>query len=202
MITYVKGILTRSSPGFAVIELGGIGYKIFIPASTFTRLPQNGAELWLHTSQVIREASHTLYGFILEEERDFFEDVMGVSGIGPKTALSLIGHLSLEEMHRAIANDDIPMLSRVPGIGKKTAERLIVEMRDKLAKNSKRYFPSDFAINMDTDPRAQQILDAMNAMINLGYHQVAAQKAIKKSLKTLPDSIDLATLITDALNHV
>jgi Holliday junction DNA helicase RuvA len=202
MITYIKGKLTQAAPGFAVIEIAGIGYKVMISANAYIRLPQTGTETILHTSQVIREISHTLYGFLTQDERDFFEEAMGVSGIGPKIALSLIGHLSLEELHYAICNHDIISISRVPGIGKKTAERLIIEMRDKLAKNSKRHLPSDFAINMDSDPRAQQIADAMNALINLGYNQMAAQKAIKKSLKILPESTDLPTLITDALNHV
>lgn len=202
MITYVKGKLTHATPSYAIIETGGIGYKIFIPASAYTQLPKVGSEILLHTSFIIREISQTLYGFVSEEERDFFEEVTGVSGIGPKIALSLIGHLPIEEMHHAIGNNDIPAISRVPGIGKKTAQRLIIEMRDRLAKTSKHYLPSDFAINLETDPQGQKISDAMNALINLGYNQVTAQKAIKKSLKTLPDSSDLPTLITAALNNV
>jgi len=202
MITYVKGKLTHATPGFAIIETGGVGYKIFIPASAYPKLPQVGTETMLYTSLVIREISQTLYGFITEEERDFFEEVTGVSGIGPKIALSLIGHLPIDEMHNAIGNNDIPAISRVPGIGKKTAQRLIIEMRDRLAKTSKHYHPSDFAINVETDPQGQKISDAMNALINLGYNQVTAQKAIKKSLKSLPDTTDLPTLITSALNNV
>lgn len=202
MITYVKGKLTHATPSYAVIETGGIGYKVHIPASAYTLLPAVGSEILLHTSFVIREISQTLYGFVSEEERDFFEEVTGVSGIGPKIALSLIGHLPIEAMHQAIGNNDIPAISRVPGIGKKTAQRLIIEMRDRLAKTSKHFLPSDFAINLEGDPQGQKISDAMNALINLGYNQVTAQKAIKKSLKTLPDTSDLPTLITSALNNV
>lgn len=202
MITYIKGKLALATPGFAVLEILGIGYRVMIPASTFVRLPQTGTEIILHTSQVIREDSHSLYGFLTQDERDFFEEAMGVSGIGPKTALSLIGHLPLEDLFPAIMNEDVSAISRVPGIGKKTAERLIIEMRDKVAKKCKGHLPSDFAIPLENDPRAQQIRDAMNALINLGYNQGAAQKAIKKSLKAMPEAIDLPALITDALNHV
>lgn len=202
MIAYIKGKLVEANPAFAVIEIQGIGYRVMVPASTFVRLPNPPAEIILYASQVIREASHTLYGFLLSEERDFFEEILGVSGIGPKTALSLIGHLPLENLFPAIMNEDIASISRVPGIGKKTAERLIIEMRDKLGKKSKRNLPSDFAISLDSDPRAQQIADAMHALINLGYNQGVAQKAIKQSLKNMPEAIDLPALITDALNHV
>ncbi|MFQ5729075.1 MAG: Holliday junction branch migration protein RuvA [Waddliaceae bacterium] len=202
MISFVKGKLVHATPTYAIVETGGIGYKIYIPASVYPSLPKNGSEVLLYTSLVIREISQTLYGFLSEDERGFFEEITTVSGIGPKLALSLIGHLPMDEMHLAIGNNDIPAISRVPGIGKKTAQRLIIEMRDRVAKSNKHCLPSDFAIEVQSDPRAQNITDAMNALINLGYNQVTAQKAIKKSLVNFPEPMELSTLITDALKNV
>lgn len=202
MITYIKGTLIHSAPSFAIIETQGIGYKILIPASLYPKLPKHGSEVKLHTSFVIRENSQTLYGFISEEEREMFENFTTVTGIGPKIALSLIGHLTIDEVHIAVMNHDIPAISRVPGIGKKTAERLIIEMRDKFAKYSRASLPSDFAIKIGSDSQAQKVVDAMNALINLGYNQATAQKAVKKSLHNNLETIDLPTLITEALRNV
>ena len=202
MIHFIRGTLINSTPGTAILETAGIGYKVHIPASTYPKLPQIGEEAVLHTSLVVREISHTLYGFSYAEERDLFEELTTVSGIGPKIALALIGHLSVKEMHAAIGNQDITLISKVPGIGKKTAQRLVIELRDKLHKSSKASLPSDFAIQIDSDPRGQKITDAMSALINLGYNQNTAQKALKKSLSNLPESIDLPELITDALKNV
>jgi holliday junction DNA helicase RuvA len=202
MIHFIRGILVQSSPGIAVVETMGIGYKIHIPASTYSKLPQIGEKVILHTSFVVRELSHSLYGFFYIDERNLFEDLTAVSGIGPKIGLSLIGHLSVPEMHAAIENQDITLISKVPGIGKKTAQRLIIELRDRLKKSSSAPLPSDFAIQIATDPRAQKITDAMGALINLGYNQATAQKALKKSLILLPESFELPELITDALKHV
>lgn len=201
MIAYIKGNLSFANPLFVVIETGGIGYKIFIPASLFSKLPQLQEEIVLHTSFVIREMSQTLYGFLTEQERDLFEALMNVTGIGPKLALSIIGHLPGAELHHAISNHDIPTISKVPGIGKKMAERLIIEMRDKIS-TIINLNPSDFAVHATFDPRAQRVNDAMSALINLGYTQVTAQKAIKKTLKDLPETADLSELITSALQNL
>jgi Holliday junction DNA helicase RuvA len=201
MFAYIKGQLVYSSPTIAVLEANGIGYKICIPANLFARLPQLGCEAQLHTSFVVREQSQTLYGFSSGQERDLFETLLTVTGIGPKTALSLIGHLSAFELQHAISNGDLKAISRVPGIGKKTAERLIIEMRDKLG-NLFTVDPSDLAVYRVSDPKAQTIGDAMSALISLGYNQVVAQKAIKKTLNDQPEDIDLAALITCALKNI
>lgn len=201
MIAYIKGTLVQSTPLFVVIEAAGIGYKIFIPTSLLSRLPQLHEQTILHTSFIIRELSHTLYGFLVTQDRDLFEALMSVTGIGPKLALSIIGHLTGHELYLAITNHDIPTISKVPGIGKKTAERLIIEMRDKIS-NIVTMDPSEFAVHSQSDLQAQKISDAMGALINLGYNQMTAQKAIKKTLKDLPDPIDLSELITAALKNL
>ncbi len=199
MYHYIKGNLVFVSVVSVTVEAGGIGYKILIPASLFSKLPQIGEEILLHTSFVIRENSQALYGFVLEQEREMFEALMGVSGIGPKLALSLIGHMALPELHVAIGNHEIATLCRVPGIGKKTAERLIIELRDKLAMFPN---PSGYSIPLQQNSKSQKVLDAMSALINLGYNQMTAQKAIKKTLSDLPEDVDLGTLITVALQQV
>lgn len=201
MFSYIRGKLVQATPIFALIETGGIGYKIFIPTNVYSQLVHSGQEAVLHTSFVVRENSHSLYGFLLIEERDLFEELISISGIGPKTALSAIGHLPIEVMRQAVAKSDVIALSRVPGIGKKTAERLIIEMRDRFTRKS--FAPGDFAISVeDSDTYTQCVSDAVNALIHLGYHQSMAQKAIQKTLKTLPEPVDLPSLITHALKHV
>lgn len=200
MYAFIKGELISSTASHAVIETGGVGYLIYIPASVFAKLPQAGTQVLLHTSYVVRELSQTLYGFISVQERDLFETLMDVSGIGPKIALSVIGHLNMHDLHVAVSNADIPMICKVPGIGKKTAERLIIELRDKLPKMDV-LSPSELAIQMN-DPQGLKIRDAMGALINLGYNHMTAQKAIKKTLRDFPDEIDLPTLITHSLKNV
>ncbi len=201
MYAYVKGKLTYSTPIFAVLEAAGVGYKLFIPAHVYGRLPPLGSEVQLHTSFIVRELSQALYGFLSMQERDLFEALLGVTGIGPKLALSLIGHLSVYDLHQAISIGDIPTITKVPGIGKKTAERLFIEMRDKLPGLMPTDL-SDLAVQMPSDPNARKISDAMSALINLGYNQITAQKAIKKTLSEKNETIPLAELITYALKNV
>lgn len=200
MFSYIKGILTQSTPTSIVLEANGIGYKLFVPASVFSHLPQIGAIVTFQTSFVVRELSQCLYAFSNIQERDFFEALIGVTGIGPKIALSLIGHMPLEELKNAIINGDATTLCRIPGIGKKGAERLIIEMRDKV--NGMSLQGSEFSAHFVADSNHQIVNDAMSALINLGYNQSIAQKAIKKSLKDVPEGIDLGALISLALKNV
>lgn len=200
MFSYVKGALTVANSSSVVIETAGIGYLIYIPASVFSRLPVLGSAVCLYTSYVVRELSHTLYGFLSEQERDLFETLMGVTGIGPKLALSIIGHLKLHDLHQAISCGDFPTICKVPGIGRKTAERLVIELRDKLPALDANTF-THLAVQTG-DPLSQKIRDAMGALVNLGYNQNAAEKAIKKTLRDSSQDVDLATLITQSLKHI
>lgn len=199
MFAFIKGELVSSSPVTVIVETNGIGYKIWIPTSTFSQLPQLGNAVFFHVSYVVRELSHTLYGFLQASERDLFEVLLTVTGIGPKLALSVIGHLSPQELCQAIGNHNIAVICKVPGIGKKTAERLIIELRDKLPAAFSG--PSEHAIPVP-DPKSQKITDAMNALINLGYNQMTAQKAIQKTLQESAEELDLALLITSSLKYV
>lgn len=201
MISFVKGILVHASPLSVVVDVHGIGYHISIPSNIVNQLPSLHTEVLLHTSFIVRELSHALFGFLSAQERDIFEMLLDISGIGPKLALSIVSHLSFGELQQAISNREIASLCKVPGIGKKTAERLIIELRDKLTSLCSNH-PSHFAVAATLNPRDQQINDAMRALINLGYTQVVAQKAIKESLKDFSEEIPVAALITAALKNI
>jgi Holliday junction DNA helicase RuvA len=201
MFAYLKGQLVSSTPSQVVIEVQGVGYIVFIPCSAFGHLPPAGSPIQLFTTLVIREFSHALYGFLTSQEREVFDILLNVNGIGPKLALSFIGHLSIGNLREAVIHQDLPALCRVPGVGKKTAERLVVELRDKLP-SWLPVTPQELSIQMPKDPKLQYIQDAVMALINLGYNQNTAQKAIKQSLKNLPEEIDLGTLITTALKNI
>ncbi len=189
MYDYLKGKLIAASPTHATLEVSGIGYALHIPLSTYSKLPQPGKEALLYTSLVVREDSHTLFAFHTAEERDLFQTFCAISGIGPKTALSLVGHLDQADLHTAITSANVPLLSKIPGIGKKTAERLILEMRDKMLKGNTSSAPVHHS-------------DAMNALINLGYNSMQAQKALKKALAHFDSEPELGELIRVALKGI
>lgn len=200
MIAFLKGILVDIHPAYIILDVQNVGYKVWIPASLFGRLPMIGETIILHTAFIIRENSQALYGFLTSEERNLFDILVEqVTGVGPKLALSLIGHLPVEAFRQAVAKEDIAAISRVPGVGKKTAERLIIEMRDKMKGG---YTPSDLAGRLSHDPRTQAAQDILGALLNLGYTQVKAQKAVEKTLEKIDNPHDLAALIAEALKHV
>lgn len=195
MYESIQGLLIDKTPLKAVVETGGVGYRLTIPLSTYTRLPALEKSIQLFLSQVVREDSHTLYAFLLKEERDLFEILITLSGIGPKTALAIIGHIELSAFQRAIAAADVRLLSKIPGVGKKTAERLVIEMRDKF-KGSKKEKSLPFNV-------AEGLIgDAMNALIHLGYNPLQAQKAVQAVLEEKKEETDLGKIITAALQKI
>jgi holliday junction DNA helicase RuvA len=196
MYESIRGTLKDKAPHQAIIECNGIGYRLSIPLSTYTRMPALETDVTLYLSQVVREDAHTLYAFIQKEERDLFEILLSISGIGPKTAAAIIGHMEINAFQRAIASSDIRLLSKMPGIGKKTAERLIIEMRDKFkGKGKSAALPIPAA-------GTGIAYDAMNALDNLGYNALDANQAIQAALKTNPNETDLGRLITASLRHI
>lgn len=199
MYAYIKGTLTYTSSVYAIIEASGVGYQVHIPANALNRMPHIGSETMLYTSFVVREQSHSLFGFPSQAERELFEILLGVSGIGPKTAISLIGHMNIQEFIQAVKEEDIKKICRVPGIGKKTAERLFLEIRDKLA-SLYGCDPSEFTVKGFKGKEAM-IKDAISGLINLGYNHANASKAIKQVLEQ-EDNVDLPELITKALKHI
>lgn len=189
MYEFITGTLRAKDPARAVVETGGIGYRLSIPLRTYSQLPPLGSPVHLFLSHIVREDSESLYAFLHLEERTLFETLLTISGIGPKTALGIIGHIEIAAFQRAIAAANHTLLSKIPGIGKKTAERLVIEMRDKFKLKS-------------TPLSAGGLLgDALSALCNLGYKADHAQKALESALAATPDA-DLGTLITAALQKI
>ncbi|HAZ15264.1 MAG TPA: Holliday junction branch migration protein RuvA [Parachlamydiales bacterium] len=194
MYDYLKGRLVSVTLEKAVIEVGGIGYAVCIPFSTFSKLPKQGEEAFLYTSLMVREDSQKLYGFWKRGDRDLFELLDSVSGIGPKTALALIGHMERDLFELSIAQGDLSALCKVPGIGKKTAERLLIEMKDKLKRS-----PLDLPLVSGSGPQDTLAADAVSALIHLGYPAPHAQKAVQRALEANQQKPNLADLITATL---
>lgn len=191
MYEYIRGTLVEVSPSHAIIETGdAIGWKLFIPFSNFSRMPALKEPVCLYTSFVIRENSQSLYGFLTRSERDLFEQLLAISGVGPKTALSLVGHLEYNQLITSIRTQDTNSLCKVPGIGKKTAERIVLEIKDKLP-----------VVTLDSNSAHVVVRhDAVRALIHLGYGDALAQKAVANVLKK-QEEIDLSALITLALKE-
>jgi Holliday junction DNA helicase RuvA len=198
MITSVSGLLVSATPLTAVIEAGGLGYEVHIPVTTAERLPAPGQQAKLHTLAVYREDSATLYGFATEEERDFFRlMVEKVTGVGPKMALSVLSKLSLPTLRGAIAAGDVGLLAKCPGIGRKTAERLVIELRDKLA-------PADLgatalASSEAAAPVDNRVRDAVLALTALGYKAADADRAVRQAWVALGATASTEALIKKAL---
>jgi len=195
MIAYIKGTLTDASPVEVVIETGGIGYQIHIPVSHYSKLPRLGESLCLFISSVLREDSHKYYGFLTKEERSLFEDLIATSGIGPKTGLALLGHLEPADLQMALSQSDIPRICKVPGIGKKTAERLIVEMRDRMKSRPLPLSPSP------SDPHPL-FHDALSALTHLGYPPPMIHKTLQAIIKEQDQAMELSELITLAIKKL
>lgn len=181
MIGQLRGIILEKQPPQLLLDVNGVGYEIDAPMSTFYRLPDIGQEVTLLTHFIVREDAHCLYGFSAREERMLFRTLLKVNGVGPKLALTILSSIDPDEFVRCIVNNDTASLVRIPGVGKKTAERLVIEMRDKLAswhQNS----PVELTLlpNQDRSARNQIVQDAVSALIALGYKPQAASRAVSK----------------------
>lgn len=187
MITSIEGRLTSATPIHVVIELNGFGYEVNIPVTTAEKLPPPGASVKLHTIVIYREDSQTLYGFATSAERDFFRLMIEhVTGIGPKVGLSIMSRLSLPMLESAVRMGDVGTLAKCPGIGKKTAERLVIELRSKVGEVSASTSPAAL-IGMPADGDSAH-RDAVSALIALGYKPADADQAIRRATAALGGS--------------
>lgn len=188
MIAYLKGHFTYKSPALVHIEVQGVGYEVQISLNTYSRL-QNMEEGLLHTHLLIKEDAHTLYGFFDREEKDMFLQLIGISGVGASTARMMLSSMKPAEITRAILNGDARQLESIKGIGKKSAERIILELRDKLGKG---HSGTDLEVNNSAAINNSSEQDALNALISLGIARPFAEQAVRKVMaaETNPGKIE------------
>jgi holliday junction DNA helicase RuvA len=177
MIGFLRGKLVHKAPPFLVLDVQGVGYEIEAPMTTFYDLPTINEEIKLHTHLVVREDAHILFGFSAEAERTLFRTLIKVNGVGPKMALTILSGQSAEEFHRCIQDNDTQTLVRLPGVGKKTAERLVIEMRDRLpGLGDSAMTITDKAVTASAGNPKQE---AVSALCSLGYKPVDASKMVQ-----------------------
>lgn len=178
MIGRITGILLEKRPPLVLLEVQGVGYEIDVPMSTFYQLPASGSQVTLHTHLIVREDAHLLFGFATEQERLAFRQLLKIAGVGARTALSVLSGLSVVDLHHAVASQDSGRLVKIPGIGKKTAERLLLELRDKLDAGA--------AAAGGRPAAAGPASDVMNALVALGYNDREVAWAVKQLEPSLP----------------
>ena len=183
MIAHLRGSILEKHPNRLVIDVNGVGYEVFVPLSTFYGLgePGTGTALRVHTH--VREDAIVLYGFATQLEQDLFERLISVSGIGPKVSLAVLSGIEPEDLIRAIERGDLARLTAIPGVGKKTSERIVLELKDRLPRAA----VVAAAVGV-AEPEAPMLRDdVVSALVNLGYHRPLAEKAVESAIKALPD---------------
>jgi len=201
VITFLEGVLRRALPTLVVIEVNGIGYEVFVPLSTFEALPAAGQKVHLLTQLIVREDAQILYGFATDEERDLFRLlVQHVTGVGPKLACAVLSGMPVSMFKTAVAESNITALSKISGLGKKTAERIVLEMRDKLGVAASWQTPDAGAPALPGSER--QVNDTVLALVTLGYKQPEAIKAVREAAKETNNADDAEKLLKAALRRL
>tara|TARA_B100000959_G_scaffold76157_1_gene80894 strand:+ start:1019 stop:1609 length:591 start_codon:yes stop_codon:yes gene_type:complete len=173
MIGSLIGLIKEKKPSLLLLEVNGVGYEIHVPLSTSFQLPKNGESAYLLTHLIVREDQHTLYGFATEEERNLFRTLIKISGVGAKMALTILSGINVNGFVQSVINEDIDTLVHLPGIGKKTAERLIVEMKDRIDG-----ITDDLESSARSTSKNSIVIEARNALVNLGYKNNEAKKIL------------------------
>ena len=187
MIDYVRGILTEKEPAIVTVEAHGVGYGVIIPLSTYERLPARGAEVKLYTHYHVREDTQKLYGFLTKTERELFRQLIGVSSIGPKTAVGILSKISADELAKCITLGDPSRLTKIPGIGAKIAQRLIMELRGKITVTQEAPSAVPAAQGGGT-PSSDTGTEAYEALLSLGYNDKQVARAIERVRQTITES--------------
>ncbi len=190
MISYLKGTLIKRSPTQVIIEVGGVGFGVFVPLSVFYRLPEEGKEVDIYVCTHIQKEQISLYGFLSPEEKELFELLVTVRGIGPKMALNLLSGMEIEELKSALIKGDKESLCKIPGIGPKTAERMIFELREKLSVEKVK--------GQTLHPHFE---DALLALMKLGYTKKEAKKALQRVIEE-KEPLSLEELLKEALKKL
>ena len=170
MIAHLRGKLAQKEPARVIVDVNGVGYEVFIPLTTFTALPAAGSEVSIDVHTHVREDMIALYGFSTRRERTIFEKLMTISGIGPKLAVTILSGGSVEDLVGAIRRSDLARLTAIPGVGRKTGERIILELKDKL---------QDFA---EAQPKSSVEVDVLSALENLGYNRALSEGALRRAM--------------------
>lgn len=195
MITYLKGLITEKNPTFAVVEANGVGYKVMISLQTYTAI-QSLAEGKLFTTHIVREDAELLYGFFEDRERSLFNLLIGVSGVGPSTAILALSAMTVSELESAIIQGNESIVKSIKGIGAKTAGRIILEIRDKISKTEEGHSE----ISMSSKNTLKE--EALTALISLGFVRSVSEKAIQKSMSEAGNDQSLEMLIKSALKYL
>ena len=200
MYHYLNGKIAEKTPTAVILDVNGIGYEVRVSLSTFSSLPNLGETVKLFTHFIVREDLQALYGFATEEEKEAFKLLISISGIGPKLAITLLSGVTLPELKRAIQEKNIPVLTAISGIGQKTAERVIIELKDKIGKAE---VSAGKELIHDAGVSDQMVEDSVSALVSLGYTKQKAKEAIQKTLKAmLGKKPSVEEIIRAALKHV
>lgn len=192
MISYLKGTLQHKSPGLIVVEVGGVGYEVNLSLPDYESLPPEGQEIMVHTYLHLKENKLGLYGFLGKEERELFLLLISLSNVGPKSALRILSKTSPSRLKKVIGKGDLNALTSIPGIGRKTAQRLILELREKIGIEE-----------IETEPgKEEMVRDAVSALISLGYTITEAREAVRKALEVSTKKTDVAKLIKESLRYI
>jgi holliday junction DNA helicase RuvA len=195
MIAMLRGVLLDKGPNHAVVDAGGVGYELHIPITTYTQLPETGAEVRLRVYTHVREDTLALYGFLSQDEKSLFEKLLGVSGIGPALAIKVLSGLAAADLITAIRKGEVERLVRIPGVGKKTAERMVLELRDKLPA------PAGESAAAPAPSLSEVEQDVLSALLNLGCARPAAEQAVRKA-KAAGAKVEFEPLFRRALELV
>jgi Holliday junction DNA helicase RuvA len=197
MITFLQGKLVEALPTQVVVGVNGVGYEVLIPLSSYDKLPQPGQDIRLLTHLVVREDAHTLYGFMTAAERELFRMLINtVSGIGPKIALNVLSGINVTAFRGAVANADVKSLSQISGVGKKTAERIVVELKDKIGAAGAW---EALSAQRGLTPEDQKVNDAVLALMALGFKQVEAHDSVRKAQAALGSGASVEDLVRACL---
>jgi len=184
VIAHLRGRISEKHPNRLIVDVNGVGYDVFVPLSTFYGLGEAGTEIALRIHTHVREDAFLLFGFATLLEQELFERLIGVSGIGPKVALAVLSGIEPEELIRAIERGDLARLTAIPGVGKKTSERIVLELKDRLP-----HAHAAAIVHGEAQPAAPAMRDdIVSALVNLGYHRPLAEKAAASAVKALPDA--------------
>jgi Holliday junction DNA helicase RuvA len=197
MITFLHGRLAETLPTQVTVDVHGVGYEVLIPLSSFDKLPQPGQEIRLLTHLAVRDDAHVLYGFMSAAERELFRLLINsVSGIGPKIALNILSGISVTAFRGAVANSDVKALSQISGVGKKTAERIVVELKDKIGAAGAWEASS---AQRSLSPEDQRVNDAVLALVALGFKQIEAHDSVRKAQNALGAQATVEELVRACL---